>query len=106
MTKDHITPQNEIKKMENYDKLTSKQKKEVLNNPENLQPLPGSQNSSKKAKYYANKNSDGTKGWNKYKGKKLPSKYTKWLNKEQKKTTKILKKQIDKFNKENKGEKK
>ena len=82
MTKDHITPQNEIKKMENYDKLTSKQKKEVLNNPENLQPLPGSQNSSKKAKYYANKNSDGTKGWNKYKGKKLPSKYTKWLNKE------------------------
>ena len=83
----HVYPKKEILKLPGFTDLNKAQQSDILNDLENFQGLPKSQNSSKGSKI----------GWTKYKGKDLDKKYADDLAKKQQENKKSLQKKIDKM---------
>lgn len=62
---DHIFPQSRIKDIDGFKELPTKVRRKLLNDPENLQPMPDSFNSSKGAKIESEEDGGWTKVVNK-----------------------------------------
>jgi filamentous hemagglutinin len=85
-----IRLRKEIKNLDDFNKLTDKQQKQVMNNKENYQPLVKSYNCSKGCKV------QGTdKEWKTYKKKPLNKDYLEQLEAKQEEMRKRLEKQIE-----------
>ncbi|WP_185148671.1 hypothetical protein, partial [Rheinheimera tangshanensis] len=90
---DHIYPKNAIEKLDGFDMLTPAQQRLLLNDPENLQPLPASLNCSKGCTI------EGTeKSWNpseKVAPDGLDPNHREWLKSEQESNRARLQKKIN-----------
>ncbi|GHA02626.1 hypothetical protein GCM10008090_10030 [Arenicella chitinivorans] len=94
---DHIYPKNLIEKLPGFDDLTDAQKRELIHDMENVQPLPKPLNQSK-----SNRAPDSPKGpWEKAKGNELNEDYRKWLETEQEVQKQRLQDRIDTYLDEN-----
>ena len=91
LSADHVFPKKEIKELPGFDKLTREQQAEVLNNLDNFQGLPKSQNSSKGSKL----------DWDTFKGEPLDADYASDLAQRQQDLQQQLQGQIDQFLKDN-----
>lgn len=89
---DHIFPKREIPKLRGFDRLTEDQKRLILSDPKNMQPLTASTNCSKGCRVNGTDNP-----WETYKGNPLPDSYKQWLEDEQAKSMRYLEKRIDEF---------
>lgn len=72
---DHVLPKNEIVKMDGFDRLPRSVQKQLLDDPQNLQPMLASANCSKGCRVEAVE--DGWVYWN---GKPVDAQYKKYLN--------------------------
>ncbi len=75
---DHILPQDAIKRIEGFDELPASVRKELLNDPVNLQPMVASANCSKGCKVEGIGN-----GWLTWNGQPVSAAYKDYLEKAQ-----------------------
>jgi len=76
---DHIYPKDLIEQLRGFDELKSGDKKKLIENLDNVQPLPRPHNQSK-----SNRAPDSPKGpWEQSLGRDLHPEYREWLEKEQ-----------------------
>lgn len=89
---DHILPQDAIKKIEDFDLLPKDVQKQLLNDPENLQPMIASANCSKGC----NVEGIGT-GWVTWNGQPVSAAYKQYLTESQQAFRAKVEKAIDAF---------
>ncbi len=88
---DHIYPKRDIERLEGFEDLTRAQQKELLEDPVNFQPLPGSMNCSKGGRCVT-----GERGpWERYKQEDLDPGYRDWLEGEQRNLGDYFQQRID-----------